>query len=535
MSDTEKKDTEKKDTEKKQKKEEDDKSTAKEDKGESKIEARKHKNQDKDTKQETTKDKVDDKNQKTKQNDPDQLPKLVNVEEEVVKTFILDRACFFEAKKEINRSCFKDSRIAYELFTIIATDTTISIAAIKDTLVNSISYGDDLREKMLSFVDKLYYIDDHDALIQNLEFNIELLKKRRYVENLINVFTKNLKNIKDGLANFTSLSYASLKQGLLKSFIAMTVSSGVDTIRAIDLRGSVLDELEEISNRKILDIVKSHSRLLNRYYPEFRKGHFVIIAARPSVGKTTFSLNLVYENSIKRKLKCLFISLEMGNIEIIQKLAKIYCYYRFSEENTATLIDSIEAVTNDRIYLSKENITTPDDIRSVALKIIGTSGLDYIIIDYLQLMKSSAFKYRKSYSKHEEVSDISRGLKLLSQELEVPIITLCQLNRDVEKRRDKNSRPFLWDLRDSGSIEQDADAVFLLHRVQEEEESIDSIDPPSADEGGDRYYQNEKRSIKFFIEKNRHGATGDVDFVFHSREGVFKEQSNSIFDGDFPA
>jgi replicative DNA helicase len=284
--------------------------------------------------------------------------------------------------------------------------------------------------------------------------------------------------------------------------------------------------------------VRSNFNQLNTLYPEFRSGHLVIIAARPSVGKTTFSLNLLYENSLKRDMRCLFISLEMNSIELLYKLAKIYCSKNFNGSDSENhLMSSIDAVSRDNIFFAKENTASVETIREVALKLLKYDQLDYIVIDYLQLMKSDSFKNRRSYSKHDEVTDISRSLKLLAQELGLPIITLCQLNREVEKRKDKFNRPFLWDLRDSGAIEQDADAVFLLHTIKEDEDNLNSLFDETEDdklsEGNGvhekyipiNYQQNEdERHVKLFVEKNRHGGIGEVDLTFNVKEGVFKER-----------
>jgi replicative DNA helicase len=203
----------------------------------------------------------------------------------------------------------------------------------------------------------------------------------------------------------------------------------------------------------------------------FSPGQLIILGARPSVGKS--ALMGLMAGQIARKKKTVgIISLEMNNIEIAARLASLETETSFAVIHRNLFLDSSQhEIFYDRlrihalhlpIYVSDKTKVDVNEIRSKAAKLKHAHGLDFLIVDYLQLVESSGSN--KNYNREQEVAKISRGLKLLAMEMQIPVMVLCQLNRAVTNRNYKDRFPKLSDLRESGAIEQDADVVMMLHR-----------------------------------------------------------------------
>lgn len=237
----------------------------------------------------------------------------------------------------------------------------------------------------------------------------------------------------------------------------------------------------------------------------FFGGDLIILAARPSVGKTAFALNLAL-GCLLHQPTCnvAFFSLEMAASQLMMRLFsaksmipadKLKTGLNLQVEDWANLNETLEVFRGLNIHIDDSSLSSISDIMSKCRRLKNDSGLDLIIIDYLQLI-SSSINYD---NRQQEVSLISRQLKLLARELNVPIIALSQLSRSVEQRSDK--RPMLSDLRESGSLEQDADIVMLLYR----ESYYDNIE--------NRNQENE--IIEVNIAKHRNGAVGQVKLMFN--------------------
>lgn len=243
----------------------------------------------------------------------------------------------------------------------------------------------------------------------------------------------------------------------------------------------------------------------------FKRGDLVILAARPSMGKTALALNFA-QNVAKKGRNVAIFSLEMSKEQLTDRLIAAAMAVdswklhkgKLSEDEFARMGDALETLSRSKIYLDDspagEGLLS---IKSKSRRLKMESGLDLIIIDYLQLMSSG-----NTMNRVQEVSDISRGLKALARELDVPVVALSQLSRAVEGRPDK--RPVMSDLRESGSIEQDADIILMLYR--------------------DDYYNDlsEVPNVtNVFIRKNRNGPTGQVDLKFEKSQQKFIEQEKS--------
>lgn len=261
--------------------------------------------------------------------------------------------------------------------------------------------------------------------------------------------------------------------------------------------------------------IKTGIEALDKILNGFSPGDLVIIAARPSMGKTTLALQIALNNALRFGKKPGIFSLEMTKEQLVNKFLS-----NLSQIETAKirncdigkasidrLVNAFNVIYQMPCYIDDSSYITTTEIRSKATKLTVREGLDLIIIDYLQLMDGSGS------NRNQELSGVTRSLKLLAKDINIPVILLSQLSRDVEKRT--NKRPILSDLRDSGAIEQDADSVIFLY--------------------GDHYYSrpkerklfdamNPKLKMELIAAKNRNGATGTAEAAFikeYSRFGDF--------------
>jgi len=239
---------------------------------------------------------------------------------------------------------------------------------------------------------------------------------------------------------------------------------------------------------------------LDKQTTGLQPGDLVIVAARPSMGKTALALNVAEHVAVKRALPVLIFSLEMANnqlgVRLLSGVSRLHQQRvkigRLNEAEFEKLYGAASTLRDSNIYLDEEGALTINDLRARARRIHREcGGLSLVIIDYLQLMQST----RQTDNRANEIAEISRGLKLLAKELQIPVIALSQLNRSLESR--PNKRPIMSDLRDSGGIEQDADLILFIYR--------------------DEYYNEEsldKGIAEIIIGKQRNGPTGTVRLAF---------------------
>ncbi|MSZ76449.1 MAG: replicative DNA helicase [Actinobacteria bacterium] len=279
-----------------------------------------------------------------------------------------------------------------------------------------------------------------------------------------------------------------------------------------DIMDGVLDEIEAISNREAgLYGVPTGFADLDDLTNGLHSGQMIIVAARPAMGKSTLALDLCRAASIHNNLASVFFSLEMTRSEITMRLlsaeAKVPLNHirngNMQDDDWNKLARKMGEISSAPMFIDDSPNMTMMEIRAKARRLKQRHDLRLIVIDYMQLMSSG----KKVESRQLEVSEFSRQIKLLAKELELPIIALSQLNRGPEQRGDK--RPMMSDLRESGSLEQDADMVILLHRddVYEKE----STRPGEAD---------------LIVAKHRNGPTRDITVAFQGHYSRFVDMAH---------
>lgn len=272
-----------------------------------------------------------------------------------------------------------------------------------------------------------------------------------------------------------------------------------------ELLNDAFERIETLQkNKGALRGLKTGFRDIDKKTAGLQKGDLVIIGARPAMGKTTFAQNLAYNIASINNKGVLFFSMEMAANEIIERMISDVSGVNnwnirtgnVSDDEFAKIGDAMAEMAEIPIYIDDTSSMTIMELRNKARRAAHDHDIGLIIIDYLQLLDGSD---RYKGQRVQEVTEISRGLKILARELNVPVVALAQLSRNVTGR--ENPRPILSDLRESGSIEQDADLVMFLHR------------PDYYKQNDDNY--EETHITEVIIAKHRHGETGKVELYFH--------------------
>ncbi len=282
-----------------------------------------------------------------------------------------------------------------------------------------------------------------------------------------------------------------------------------------DLLWEAFETIERLQQSKGgLIGVASGFRTLDRMTTGFQKGDLIIVAGRPAMGKTSWVLNVAQNAAIDHKVPVALFSLEMSKEQLVQRLLCSEARVDAHRLRTGTLsssdyqrVGTAGAKLNTApIWIDDSPGATVLEMRAKARRLKAEAGLRLLVIDYLQLMPSND----RAESRQQEVSQISRGLKSLARELEIPVIALSQLSRGPEQRTDH--RPQLSDLRDSGSIEQDADLVMFLYRPE-------YYSSTGLDEEGNSL----EGRTELHVSKQRNGPTGLIDLYFHKTYTRFDE------------
>ncbi|HIE59784.1 MAG TPA: replicative DNA helicase [Persephonella sp.] len=356
---------------------------------------------------------------------------------------------------------------------------------------------------------------------KSVEHIAQTLKEKAITRGLITVAkdillkAKQIKNV-DELIDYAESSIFKLSE-------EKTIS---EYFHIGDVLQKTLEIINELSKKdSIVTGLPSGFYELDRLTTGFHKGDLVIIAARPAMGKTSLALSIIHHVSVVENIPSAFFSLEMSKEQIAMRLLcneariplrKVRSGF-LTREELEVITEKVLEMKNAPIFVDDTAALSILDLRAKARKLKREKDIQLIIIDYLQLMRSS----RRVENRQQEVAEISRGLKGLAKDLDIPVIALAQLSRQTEMRSDK--RPQLADLRESGSIEQDADMVMFIHRPE--------------------YYKKnptpeEKGIAEIIIAKQRNGPTGTVKLAFIKEitkfENLAKDYFQNLDDGEVP-
>lgn len=337
----------------------------------------------------------------------------------------------------------------------------------------------------------------------NVDYYAQIVEEKSMLRRLIRTATQIVSN---GYASGDDISslLSEAEQRILE-ISQRRSSTGFVLIREVLME--VFEKVEFLSqNRGGFTGIASGFRELDRMTSGFQRSDLIILAARPSVGKTAFALNVAQNVGVREKQTVAIFSLEMGAAQLVQRMICAEANVDASRMRTGALEGedwtkmtmAISSLSEANIYIDDTPGITVYDIRAKCRRLKKERGLGMVVIDYLQLIQGRG----RGDNRQQEVSEISRTLKMMARELDVPVIALSQLSRGVEQRQDK--RPLMSDLRESGSIEQDADIVAFLYR--------------------DDYYNKESEKegiIEIIIAKQRNGPVGTVELAFLKQYNKF--------------
>ncbi|ATD56120.1 replicative DNA helicase [Clostridium chauvoei] len=437
------------------------------------------------------------------------LPQSIEAEQSVIGSMIIDKSAIAKVLEKLKEDDFyRDGHKALykAIRDMFAQDMAVDLVTLLEHLKST---------DMLEKAGGVTYISELSASVPttaNLSSYIKIVEEKSLLRKLIKSSTEIIEesyNSQDKVDDVLDLA-----QKKVFDIAEKNGANDYESLSTVLERGFL--EIEKLFNNKgSITGVGSGIRDLDAKTSGFQKGDMVLIAARPSMGKTTFSLNIAENAALKEGKSVVIFSLEMSKEQLAYKLLCSEASVDMLKLRTGNLDDDDwERIARATGPLSKAKIIIDDtaglsvmEMRSKCRKIKMEHGIDLILIDYLQLMSGSS----GSESRQQEVSEISRSIKALAKEMECPVIALSQLSRAPEQRADH--RPMLSDLRESGSIEQDADVVMFLYR--------------------DEYYnkETEEKNIgECIIAKQRNGPVGTVKMAWigsHSKfanlELVYKE------------
>ena len=436
-------------------------------------------------------------------------PQNIDAEISVLGCGFLEKTALDKIMDEVTDEMFysDENRIIYKAMKNLHTNNIpVDVA----TVCNELDKNKDLAK--VGGVEYITDIIDSVPSTANLNYYINIIFEKSILRNLINKTTK----IQEECYNEQD-SVVDIVENAERNILSVYNDKLGKDIRSIQ---DVLPEVQK--NMEALAEAKTDFTGIRTGYYDFdnmtrglQKKQVIIVAGRPGCGKSAFALNVALNAAIKNKNSIAFFSLEMGVEEIAKRMfgcvgkidGDVLKTGKLKNNDWKKWNEAMSELSDTKFFIDDSGGLTVSEIRRKCRKLKNSdSGLDLIVIDYLQLLSSSS-KY--AGQRVQEVSEISRDIKKLAMELDVPVIALAQLSRSVEQRKDGDKTPKLSDLRESGSIEQDADIVLFLH----------------SDEYG-KYDGNINRKITLIIAKHRAGQTGAVDLIFKMNTGSFDNYIN---------
>lgn len=405
-----------------------------------------------------------------------------------------------------------------------------------------------------------FYLDSHQKIFEciksvnddnkavDVTTVVEELSRRNWLQQVGNVdYIVDMINTVPTTANVDEYINIVNEKSLLRKLIDVTTNIVKDSYNVKDLGDFLFNAQKEIANvsqglktsefKTIQDVlVKTQSDLealasnkseitgiptgfydLDKITSGFHPYQMIVIAARPGMGKTAFALNLATNIAIQSKKSVAIFNMEMGAEQLVTRMLSSVGQLEGSKLKTGNLEhndwkkinEAVSRLSATRLFIDDNAGQTVADIRAKCRRLKNSpSGLDIVIIDYITLIQSAGKSSSYGQNRQQEVSDISRALKTMAMELEVPVIALSQLSRGIEQRKDK---PVLSDLRESGAIEQDADMVAFIHCSEEEK-------------------TKEDRLTELVIRKHRNGPLKDIPLIFQTATSTFVNVANTVIE-----
>ena len=439
-------------------------------------------------------------------------PQALDVEEAVLGAMLIEPTVIDEAMEELRPSCFYDPvhRMIFEAMRALVNEHAaidiITVSTKLTALGNLEAVGGAVT---------LVNLSQKIGAAANIEYYIRILKQKNIQRELISASHRILKDSYDESVNVDDLIDTAQSQ----IYDAIQDNTRKDVQEVGSLINSAMNEIQEMQGRTGLNGVPSGFPSLDRITMGWQPSDLIILAARPSVGKTAFSLNLARNAAVDHNIPVAVFSLEMSAIQLVKRMMtsesglpadKIKGGVPLETYEWQQLEMTLSNLSKAPLYIDDTPSLPLTEVRSKAKRLVKQKKVRLIIVDYLQLMQGPA---DLRGMREQEVAAISRSLKATAKELNVPIIALSQLSRQAVQREKGNGKPMLSDLRESGSIEQDADMVLFIHRP-------DFLGLSETPEGRETTY--------VIIAKHRNGQTGELPMRFKAERVKFVDNGDTL-------
>lgn len=436
-------------------------------------------------------------------------PQNLDAEISVLGCGFLERSALDKLMDEVNEDMFysEANRTIYKAMKELHIN---NIPVDAQTVCNELD-----KSKSLSKVGGVEYITEIINSVPstaNLSYYIKIIFEKSILRDLINKSTKIQEECYEESGDVTEIV-----ENAQRNILAVCNDGFDRDIKKIqDVLPEVQHQIESLSDSTSdMTGVRTGYYDLDNMTRGLQKKQVIIVAGRPGCGKSAFSLNIALNAAIQSKKSVAFFSLEMGYEEIVKRMfgcvgkidGDVLKTGKLKSNDWKKLNEAMSELSDTKFFIDDSGGLTISEIRRKCRKLKNSDdGLDLVVIDYMQLISSSS-KY--AGQRVQEVSEISREVKKLAMELDIPVIALAQLSRSVEQRKGDDKKPKLSDLRESGSIEQDADIVLFLY----------------SDDYG-KYDGNVNRKIELLVAKHRAGSTGTINLIFKMNTGSFENYIN---------
>lgn len=433
------------------------------------------------------------------------IPHSINAEQSVLGSMFLTKKALEKGLEVLTDDIFYlDSHS--KIFTAIRDVSFKGFSVDLTTVVEELNNRNWL--KQIGGVEYLTEIIESVPSASNIDEYIQIIEQKAVLRKLIDSATDILTDSYDTSNNLTDV----LEEAEKKIFNVSKSLRSTEFKPISEVLAKNQADLEKLASSKgdITGIPTGYYEL-DKITSGFHPHELIIIAARPGMGKTAIALNLVTNIAINARKTVALFNMEMGAEQLTTRMISSVGQVEANKLKTGNLEhadwkrinEAISRLSNTKIFIDDTAGITVGEIRSKCRRLAASpNGLDIVVIDYLTLIQGSS---KNGANRQQEVADISRALKTMAMELDVPVIALSQLSRGIEQRTDK--KPMLSDLRESGAIEQDADIVAFLHCTDEEREKENSL-------------------MEFVIRKHRNGPLKDIPLIFQRGTSTFANVAN---------
>jgi replicative DNA helicase len=445
-------------------------------------------------------------------------PQAVDAEMAVLGAMLLDRDAIARALECINEKCFysnQHARIFEAIITLYDRNEAVDLITLTEELrkANGLEAagGVTYLETVLSSV----------ATSASVEYHAKIVLEKSTLRRLIEASTQIINEAYGGQVEVADLmdraerkifeiSGSKLRQG----FVAMQ-----------DIIKDSFEMVEQLYQQKrYVTGLESGFKDLDTLTAGFQAGDFVVIAGRPSMGKTSFALNIAQHVAIRHKVPVAVFSLEMTKEQLMLRVLCSEARVKSHSVRTGfvgkadwgKLTRAAGTLHDAPIYIDDSADLTVLEMRAKARRLKAEVDIGLVVVDYLQLVRG----HQRAENRQQEISHISRSLKALAKELGIPVMALSQLSRAVEQREKKEKRPILSDLRESGAIEQDADVVLFIYRPHVYKGGGEGMAEGMGEES-----LEDRRKAEIIIGKQRNGPTGTVNLVFFDEYTRFEDKA----------